>query len=102
MYGSTGLNIFGRVYPIPQIFAQVQPEMNYVWQEIRTYVDPNLPTDVRKASQFVPSVLIGGGGSLPMGRSAAFVIMIQYDVLQQPLSPYGTKPFYSFGFNAGF
>ena len=103
MYGSVGLNIFGRVYPIPQLFAQVQPEMNYVWQEIRTYSPyPDQPTDVRKNSQFVPSVLLGGGGALPMGRSAAFIIMIQYDVLQQNLSPYGSQPFYSFGISAGF
>jgi len=101
MYGAVGFNIFGRVYPIPQLFAQVTPELNYVWQEIRTYRDP-LPVDVYKQSQFVPTVLIGGGGALPMGRNAAFIIMIQYDVLQQKLSPYGSKPYYSFGVSAGF
>lgn len=30
-YSYAGLNIFGRVYPIPFLFAQVQPEYNYSW-----------------------------------------------------------------------
>jgi len=97
-YGVVGLNVFGRVYPIPQLFAQVQPEMNYVWYEAKNY-NPEVSL---KDNQFVPSILIGGGGALPMGRSAAFIIMVQYDVLQQNLSPYGSNPFFSVGFTAGF
>ncbi len=97
-YGVVGLNIFGRVYPIPQLFAQVQPEMNYVWSEVKNY-SPDVSI---KENQFVPTILIGGGGAIPMGQSAAFIIMIQYDVLQQRLSPYGPRPFYSVGFTAGF
>jgi hypothetical protein len=97
-FGVIGLNIFGRVYPIPQLFAQVQPEMNYVWSEVKNYS----PDVSFKENQFVPTVLLGGGGAIPMGRSAAFIIMIQYDILQQNLSPYGSQPFFSIGFNAGF
>ncbi len=26
-----GMSLFGRVYPIPQLFIQVQPELNYMW-----------------------------------------------------------------------
>ena len=97
-YGVVGLNVFGRVYPIPQLFAQIQPEMNYVWYQVKNYdYDYN-----SKENKFVPSVLIGGGGALPMGRNAAFIIMVQYDVLQQDLSPYGSQPFFSVGFTAGF
>ena len=97
-YGVVGLNVFGRVYPIPQLFAQVQPEMNYVWYQVKNYdYDYN-----SKDNKFVPCVLIGGGGALPMGQNAAFIIMVQYDVLQQNLSPYGSQPFFSVGFTAGF
>src|SRR5215212_390544 len=28
-YGVAGLNIFGRFYPIEQVFIQAQPELNY-------------------------------------------------------------------------
>lgn len=97
-YGVVGLNVFGRVYPIPQLFANVQPEMNYVWYQVQNYN----PEGSAKENKFVPTVLVGGGGALPMGRNAAFIIMIQYDVLQQNLSPYGSKPFFSVGFTAGF
>ena len=97
-YGVVGLNVFGRVYPIPQLFAQIQPEMNYVWYQVKNYdYDYN-----SKDNKFVPCVLIGGGGALPMGHNAAFIIMVQYDILQQNLSPYGSQPFFSVGFTAGF
>ena len=36
-YGVTGLNVFGRVYPIEYIFVQVQPEANYTWIKYHFY-----------------------------------------------------------------
>jgi hypothetical protein len=35
-----------------------------------------------------------------MGRGA-FIIMVQYDLLQQTMSPYGNKAFFNFGYNIG-
>ena len=94
----TGLNLFGRIYPLRQVMLQVQPEMNYTWGK-RKYFD-GLP-DAKLPNKFVPSVLLGAGAAIPSGPGA-FMIMMQYDVLQNERSPYGSRPFLSFGYNMGF
>ena len=97
--GVTGLNVFGRVYPIRQLFFQAQPELNYVWGNV-TYYNP---TDKQKLEPaYVPSLLGGVGGAIPAGGNGAFLIMLQYDLLQQSRSPYGNHAFFSFGYNVGF
>jgi len=96
-YGVTGINIFGRVYPIKYIMAQVQPEMNYVWGN---YKDNNASISRKIPGKLVPSLLLGGGAVIPQGRGA-LVIMVQFDVANQPQSPYGTRPIYNFGYNIG-
>lgn len=95
-YGYAGLNTFARLYPIPYILLQVQPEINYSWGSIK-YPD-STPTEKLKG-QFVPSVLIGGGASIPTGGRGALILMLQYDVLQEARSPYGNKAFFSMGYN---
>jgi hypothetical protein len=97
-FGYAGLNVFGRVYPINVVFLQVQPEMNYTWGKEKYY---NGSADLKLSKEFVPSLLVGGGAAIPSGRGA-FMAMLQYDVLQKNRSPYGTKPFFSFGYNIGF
>ena len=97
-YGVTGLNIFGRVYTIQQILLQVQPEMNYTWGKYKFY---NGQPDYKLSKEFVPALLVGGGAAIPTG-GGAFTVMLQYDLLQKDRSPYGTKPFLSFGYNIGF
>ena len=99
-YGMAGLNIFGRVYPIPQILLQLQPEMNYTWGDIKFYGPPDYTEKL--PGKFIPSILAGAGGIIPAGRNSGFIVMVQYDILQQDRSPYGNHVFYSFGFNAGF
>ena len=94
-YGVAGLNIFGRFYPIEQIFIQAQPEMNYTWGK-QKYDGGN---EVKLDGKFVPSLLAGAGVAIPMGRNGAFLIMVQYDVIQNSRSPYGNNPFFSVGFN---
>jgi hypothetical protein len=95
-YGYTGLNIFGRVYPIPYILLQAQPELNYSWGSIK-YSD-NSPTEKLKG-QFVPSLLLGGGAAIPTGGNGALLLMLQYDILQESRSPYGNKAFFTMGYN---
>lgn len=97
-YGVTGLNIFGRVYPIEQILLQVQPEMNYTWGKYKYY--DNRP-DEKIGGKMVPSLLLGGGAAIPAGRGS-FIAMVQFDVLNNARSPYGNKPIYNFGYNIGF
>ncbi len=96
--GVTGVNIFGRVYPIQQILLQVQPEMNYTWGRYKFY---NGEPDVKLDGKFVPSLLLGGGAVIPAGRGA-FVAMVQFDVLNRERNPYGNRPIYNFGYNVGF
>ena len=95
-FGYSGLNIFGRLYPIPYILIQAQPELNYSWGSIK-YSD-NIPTEKLKG-QFVPSLLVGGGAAIPTGGNGALLLMLQYDVLQETRSPYGSKAFFTMGYN---
>jgi hypothetical protein len=96
-YGVVGLNIFGRVYPVQFLVIQAQPELNYTWGKIKFY-DGSIP-DQKLDPKFVPSLLVGGGVAIPMGGKGAMTIMYQYDVVQDPRSPYGTGAFLSIGFN---
>jgi len=96
-FGVAGLNVFGRVYPIQYAFIQLQPEANYIWGK-RKYDDGG-PDDVLNG-KITPSLLAGAGAAIPAGRGA-FIIMAQYDILQNNRSPYGEKVFVSFGFNFG-
>jgi hypothetical protein len=97
-YGATGLNIFGRVYPISNIMLQAQPELNYVWgSEIYYDGTPSL----KLGHTFVPSLLLGGGIVIPAGRGALLATLL-YDVLQNPLSPYYGRAIFDLGFNIGF
>ncbi|MDE3249388.1 MAG: hypothetical protein KGO82_12045 [Bacteroidota bacterium] len=98
-YGVAGLNIFGRVYPIQQVFLQLQPEMNYTWGK-RKYYD-GLTPPYKYNGEITPSLLGGVGGALSGGGNSAFIIMIQYDLLQNNRTPYGSRPFFSFGYNIG-
>lgn len=94
-YGYTGLSIFGRLNPYRFLLMNVQPEMNYIWG--KTTQNPgNL--EYKQPGEFVPSLLVGGGVAFPAGR-ATMVAMLQYDLLQNDLSPYGRNPFFTFGFN---
>lgn len=96
-YGVVGLNIFGRVYPIQYAFVQLQPEANYTWGKLKEYS----PDAVYKLEgKIVPSLLAGAGAAIPTG-AGSFIIMAQYDVLQNARTPYGEKVFVSFGFNFG-
>ena len=94
-YGNVGLNVFGRLYPIQFLLLQVQPEMNYNWGKIK-YTDGEPTVDLK--GKFIPSVLAGIGGAIPAGRGA-MIAMLQYDLVQDPRSPYGNKVFFTFGYN---
>ena len=96
-YGYTGFNIFGRVYPIKYILLQAQPTLNYSWGSLKFYDGRE---KLKLSGEFVPSLLLGGGAAIPMGtRNGALLIMVQYDILQESRSPYGTRPFFSLGYN---
>ncbi len=95
--GVTGLNVFGRVYPIRQFMLQVQPEVNYVFGK-ELYYNPR--QEFNLDAMIVPSLLLGGGLVIPSGRGA-FITSVFYDVLQDPNSPYGKRLIVNFTFNVG-
>jgi len=95
-----GMSLFGRVYPIPQLFIQVQPELNYMWASQVPDGGQNLPQ--LKTNQFVPSLLMGGGAAIPTGANGAITISVMYDVLQNVWSPYYHQAVYGFGYTMGF
>ncbi|GAO41326.1 hypothetical protein [Flavihumibacter petaseus] len=104
-YGVAGMNIFGRFFPIPQAFLQVQPELNYIWGSYTDYLSDSKSS---VNGGIMPSLLLGAGGVLPMGSVGGLMIMVQYDLLNKtgylptdPSTPYGNKPFISIGFSFG-
>lgn len=97
-YGVLGAGIFGRIYPIPQLFIHVQPEMNFIFGNTTFY---NGNTASEKYREHAPSLLAGLGYSQNIGGNSAFTLMILYDVLQNPNSPYGSKPIFRAGVNFG-
>lgn len=103
-YGVAGMNIFGRLYPIKQGFIQVQPEMNYIWGNSKSYISD---TKSSLNGKILPSMLVGAGAFFPTGRAGGFIVMAQYDMLNKssvypdPGTPYGKNVFMSIGFNVG-
>lgn len=88
-----GLNLYGKLYPIPYVVLMVQPELNRMWQtvkDIRTGIS-------EKTEEVVPVCLVGGGV-----RFGPMTLMLQYDLAQDKYSPYGNRIFYSVGYTFGF
>jgi hypothetical protein len=85
-YTIFGGGVWGRVYPLDFLFIHIQPEYNFVSMK-STYYN-NDPKTIVTDHYGVPSLLMGGGYSQPVGGRAAFSIMALYDVLQDSRSPY--------------
>lgn len=85
-------DIFGRFYPTDFLVMSIQPEISRMWQNV-TYYDGEKVSE----NKFVPSLLIGGGV-----RFGGVMAMIQYDLVQDINSPYGTNLFYSVGYTFNF
>jgi hypothetical protein len=97
-FGYAGMNLFGRFFPTNFLFAMVQPEMNYNWGKV-SYNYGSLP-DTKLDSKWVPTFLVGagivmGGG----GGRGGMMLSIQYDLAQDPRSPYGSNAFISMGYS---
>ncbi|HYH15850.1 MAG TPA: hypothetical protein VD794_11545 [Flavisolibacter sp.] len=99
--GVTGLNLFGRVFPISNfdLFLQAQPEANYLFGK-EIYYQPS-KEEYKLDATIAPSFLLGGGIILGSGGRGGAMISIMYDVLQHEDSPYANKPIYNFGFVVG-
>jgi hypothetical protein len=98
-YTVFGGGLWGRFYPLEMLFIHAQPEYNFVSLKSTFYTDPK---ETIKDNYGVPSLLLGGGYSQPVGGNSAFYIMILYDVLQDDRSPYQNRPLFRAGMNVGF
>ena len=89
---SYGYRIFSRYRIFQPVYLHVEwSQQNYeVW-----YIDGH--TD----RQWVPMLLVGGG-YVAGSENTSFMIQILWDVLQDPLSPYGGQPIISMGVGFGF
>lgn len=96
-YTMIGAGVFGRVYPIPQLFVHVQPEENFLVGKRKFYDG----TPEAKYRTHVTSMLAGLGYAAPMGATSEFTVMVLYDILQEPDSPYGNQPIFRAGVNLG-
>ncbi len=99
-YGYAGLSVFGRVFPTNFLFVSAQPEMNYSWGKIK-YRDSR--PDEKLQASWIPSFLVGagavlGGGNGDRGRGRGMLLSVQYDLAQDPRSPYGTRAFINIGY----
>ncbi|MET7001250.1 hypothetical protein [Chitinophaga defluvii] len=96
-YTIFGGGLYGRVYPIQELFIHVQPEYNLITQKVTLYD----PKSTYKSSYGTPSLLIGGGYSQPVSDRAAISLMVLYDILQDKNSPYQNRPVFRGGVNIG-
>jgi hypothetical protein len=82
-YNYLGFNMYGRVTIANYFMAMVQPEINRVWWS------DNYGND---GTALVPTLILGAGV-----RFGNVFMMLQYDVVQNKYSPYGSNIFYSIG-----
>lgn len=88
-----GINLYTKVYPLPYIVVMVQPEANRMW---RTYKNRQTGTKI-ETDKMVPVCLVGAGV-----RLGPVTAMLQYDVVQDDYTPYGSRIFYSVGYTFSF
>lgn len=81
-----GTGVFMRAYPVPFLFAQVQPEYNFI---TRKYVNAD-KSYKNTVTTSAPSFLIGGGyaGGRSKGGTNFYYMSILVDVLKKQYSPY--------------
>ncbi|MES2648570.1 MAG: hypothetical protein V4717_16970 [Bacteroidota bacterium] len=93
-----GMNVFTRLFPVRFLFVSAQPELNYSWGKLKYKGMYGDRMDEKLTGKFVPAFLVGAGAVLsPSGKGGMF-ISLQYDVIQNERSPYGTRPYLNIGF----
>lgn len=97
-FSYAGANLFGRFFPTNFLFVSLQPEVNYSWGKV-DYENSDIP-DLKMDAEWIPTLLVGAGVMMGgSGGRGGVMLSLQYDVAQNPRSPYGTRPFVSMGFN---
>jgi hypothetical protein len=78
-----GINAYGRFFPVSFLVLQIQPDLFYSTRNMFG----------EKSSGLVPALLIGAGM-----RLGSITAMLQYDLIKDKYSPYGTSIFYGIGY----
>lgn len=94
-FGYAGINIFGRIFPTNFLFISAQPEINYNWGKTKF---KNGQADLKLESKWVPTFLVGAGAVVGGRNGRGMLLSVQYDLAQDPRSPYGNKPYINIGF----
>lgn len=74
-----GTNLFGYFYPVRFLTVFAQPEINYIWSNLKN----RTTQETNSENGFVPSLVVGAG--LRLGRSH---LTLNYDLVQNSRSPY--------------
>lgn len=96
-FSYAGINLFGRFFPTNFLFVSLQPEVNYSWGKVTFENDQ---PDIKQPTEWIPTLLAGAGVMMGgSGGRGGVMLSLQYDLAQNPRSPYGTRPFVSMGIN---
>lgn len=86
-----GVNLFTDFYLTRRIFVTARPEIFY--QNTKwNYLDVNGKRQKGNQNDFIPAVVLGAGISVGMAT-----LSINYDIIQDDLTPYGDSVFLSIG-----
>jgi hypothetical protein len=96
-------SVWMRYVIFSNLFVQAVYEHNFIAYTNYRY-DQNGSGNIEsyKEKYSCPSVLLGGGYRQPVSENASMLVMILYDVIQDPLSPYYRRLDFRFGFAVGF
>ena len=89
-----GGDVFARYFFVENLFAHV--ESGALNLEVPDY--SSYPYSLKR--RWVPNLLVGGGYRSSIGENSSFLIMILYDVIDDPDSPY-QNPIFRVGFGVG-
>jgi hypothetical protein len=96
-------SIWTRYVVFTNLFVQAAYEHNFIsYTDIRYDQNGSGNIESYKVKYNCPSLLLGGGYRQPVSENSSMLVMILYDVLQDPYSPYYGRLDFRFGFAVGF
>ena len=81
-----GIGGFARAYPLPFLFLQVEPQLNFLTTNYLDY--STTPNNSYTIQATAPSLLLGGGYSQRIAGRSNFYFAIMFDALDNKYSPY--------------
>ena len=94
-----GGRVFGSYYFLENLFGHAEYEV--LNMDIPKAITVGNSVSYKYVRENVGSVLIGGGYAQRIGSNAAIILMVLWNLNDQPYSPY-VNPIFRLGFSAGF